>query len=67
MKSNNAPSAKEVEAVSCWQRVVEGRRLHPQFIIRSVSADSLEDCKQQCEQVLFNCELVAYGSAHLNI
>ncbi len=48
---------------SCWERVVTGRRLHPQFIIRSVSASSLQDCQHQCEDVLFHCETIAYGSA----
>ena len=46
---------------SCWELVVDGRRLHPQFIVRSVPAATLQDCFKECEDVLFNCETIAFG------
>ena len=50
---------------SCWELIVDGRRLHPQFIVRSVWAATLQDCQRECEDVLFNCETIAYGSGSI--
>ncbi|XP_045028889.1 uncharacterized protein LOC116921299 isoform X2 [Daphnia magna] len=46
---------------ACWELIVDGRRLDPQFIVRSVWAATLLDCQRECEDVLFNCETIAYG------
>lgn len=46
----------------CWARIADGRRLHPQFIVRSVMVENLPECKKQCQDVLFNCHTIVYGS-----
>ncbi|KAK4010732.1 hypothetical protein OUZ56_019864 [Daphnia magna] len=58
---NTIEETAEMKNEACWELIVDGRRLDPQFIVRSVWAATLLDCQRECEDVLFNCETIAYG------
>ncbi|XP_046459374.1 uncharacterized protein LOC124205873 isoform X2 [Daphnia pulex] len=62
---NTSTIPAESRQSSCWTLIIDGRRLDPQFIVRSVWAASLTDCQRECEDVLFNCETIAYGKSAL--